>query len=510
MNKRNLGNTVLAPFRKLIKRYPNRSQRALEILPGFISWSLILFPVWGSFLWPIGVAYYVLAFDVYWFYRSVSMAFLSLLSWYRIKASSTYDWMGDVKGFSDDWKKVYHVVVIPNYKEPVETIARTLEGLVNQTFPSKQIIPIIAFEGRAGSEFNEERKKELQKKFDKSFAELVFTEHPFGIPGEVVGKSANAAWASHEFKKIMKNHKEWDMSHMTISSEDADVVLHPNHFACVTYKFLDDPNRYHKIWQGAIMFYNNIEDIPWPMRVFNRISSVVYMGLLMRPDRLINFSTYTLSLKLMDEIGYWDVDVIPEDYRMFFKSYFATGGEVEVEPIFLPVYADAAESTGFFRTFDNTYQQVKRWAWGASDDAYILKAYFTDTKAPFWDKTLRVFKVLEDHFLWPVNWFVVTLGATLPPLLNQDFSRTIIGKTLPQVASAILTASLLSLLIMIFVDWKAKPVRKDLPFLRKFFSPFEFILLPVVGLFFSALPGLEAHTRLMMGKYIEYRVTEKV
>jgi len=49
---------------------------------------------------------------------------------------------------------------------------------------------------------------------------------------------------------------------------------------------------------------------------------------------------------------------------------------------------------------------------------------------------------------------------------------------------------------------------------RKIFSyiiqPLEFLMLPLVGFFFSALPGIDAHTRLMLGKYIEYRVTEKV
>jgi hypothetical protein len=42
------------------------------------------------------------------------------------------------------------------------------------------------------------------------------------------------------------------------------------------------------------------------------------------------------------------------------------------------------------------------------------------------------------------------------------------------------------------------------------FQPLEFLLLPVVGFFFSALPGIDAHTRLMFGKYLEYKVTEKV
>ena len=496
-------------LRKILHRYPNRSQRALEILPGFVSWSLILFPVWGSLFFPLTVAYYILAFDVYWFYKSLSMGVLSVLAHYRIKAASVYDWMSDVRGFGD-WKKVRHVMVIPNYKEPLHTLERTLDGLANQTFPANQIIPVIAFEERAGKELNESRQKALAKKYRGVFDELIFSYHPANIKGEVVGKSSNAAWAAKIVKERMAKRADWNMDYMTISSEDADVVMHPSHIAALTFKFLDNPDRNRRIWQGAIVFYNNIENIPFLMRAYNRVASVIYMGLLMRPDRLINFSTYSLSMKLMDEVGYWDTDVIPEDYRVFFKTYFATGGQVEVEPIFLPVYADAAESIGFWSTFDNTYQQVKRWAWGASDDAYIIKSYINDRKAPFWDKTLRVVKVLEDHFLWPVNWFIITLGATLPPLLNEEFARTIIGKTLPQVASTILTLSLFSLLMILFVDIKSRPGFKNLPLWKKILSPLELALLPVVGLLFSALPGLEAHTRLMMGKYIEYRVTEKV
>ena len=496
-------------LRWLVKRFPNATQRFLEILPGLTSWSLILFPIWGSLLTPLAVAYYIIAFDVYWLYRSLTLAVLALLAHFRIRANETYDWMGDVAGFPD-WKKVYHGVIIPNYMEPGHTLARTLRSLSKQTLGAKQIIPVVAFEVRAGEELNRERERLLWEEFEGVFAKLIFTYHPTNIKGEVVGKSANSAWGASQFIKEVGKHKNWESEMMTISSVDADVVFHPNHFAALTYKFLDNPARYRRIWQGAVMFYNNIEKIAWPMRVFNRIASVVYMGLLMRPDRLINFSTYSLSLKLLVEIGNWDTDVIPEDYRLFFKAYFATGGEVEVEPIFLPIYADAAESIGFWNTFINTYEQVKRWAWGASDDAYIIKQYILDTRAPFLDKTIRVFKVLEDHFLWPVNWFVITLGATLPPLLNESFSRTVIGKTLPQVSSAILTLSLVSLLVVIFVDWRSKPKVAGLSLWRRILSPFEFVLLPVVGFFFTALPGLDAHTRLMMGRYIEYRITEKV
>lgn len=494
-------------LRKLITRYPNRSQRLLEILPGFVSWTFILFPVWGSIFWPIGVAYFIIAFNVYWLYRSTTLAVAGLMSYYRIQAWEKYDWMGDVTGFAD-WKDVKHVIVLPTYKEPGEILLRTLTALKNQTVGAKQIIPVIAMEQRAGEEINSSREKMIRKEFNNVFAGIHFFYHPSDIDGEVVGKSSNAAWAGKQFREELKHHKDWSIDKMTISSVDCDVALHQNHLAALTYMFLDDPHRYSKIWQGAIVFYNNIERIPWPMRVFNRMSSVINMAQLSRPDRLINFSTYSLSLKLMDDIDYWDTDVIPEDYRIFFKTYFATEGKVEVEPLFISVSADAAEADGFWSTYTNTYEQIKRWAWGASDDAYIIKKYILDTKVPFWDKTIRVFKVIEDHFMWPVNWFIVTVGANMPPLLNQTFSRTVMGKTLPQVSSAILTMSLVSLAVMILVDLKARP-KVILPWWRRVLSPFEFVLLPVVGFFFSALPGLDAHTRLMMGKYLEYRVTEK-
>jgi hypothetical protein len=38
----------------------------------------------------------------------------------------------------------------------------------------------------------------------------------------------------------------------------------------------------------------------------------------------------------------------------------------------------------------------------------------------------------------------------------------------------------------------------------------QYFAYPVVGLVMSVLPALEAHTRLLFGRYLEYRVTEKV
>jgi hypothetical protein len=482
-------------------------RRILEIVPGVFSWSLILFPVWGSLVIPVAVAYYIIAFDVYWLYRSLSIGFLAILSYFRIKAYQRYDWMQDVQDFGD-WQKVQHIVILPTYTEPLHILERTLTALKNQTFPTKNLHIVLAFEEREGEEARK-KAETLEKKFKQFFGSFLTTYHPH-LPNEVVGKSSNMAWAAKIAKREIVDKKKQNIKYFTITSEDVDARFHEQYFAALTFKFLDEPQRYHRFWQPAILYYNNIWDIPAPIRVFSTISSIAQIAFLNRKDRLINFSTYSTSLKLIDQVGYWDTDVIPEDYRIFFKTYFKNEGKISVEPIFLPVFADAAQSKTFTKTMVNQYEQVKRWAWGTSDDPWIIMQWLKAKKVPFWDKTIRVSKVLEDHFLWPVNWFAITVGATLPPLLNETFARTVIGKRLPQTSSAILTVALISLLITIFIDWQQRPDKHKVSFWKKCILPFEFLLLPVVGFFFSALPGLDAHTRLMLGKYIEYRTTEKI
>lgn len=491
-----------------VRRHPVKSQRLLEIVPGVFSWFLITFPIWGSLIIPELVAYYIITFNVYWLYRSFSMASLAIFAHFKIKASQQFDWISDLKIFPD-WQQVHHLIVIPTYKEPIYILERTLNALAAQTFPTDRLAIMVSFEEREGRE-GREKAKQLEKIYREKFGYFWTTFHP-DIEGEVKGKSSNVSWGAKIAKQNLVNKAGLDIDYLTITSEDADAVMHPQYFSALAYSFLDNPKRHRRIWQAGIMFYNNIWRVPAPVRVMASVFSVFQLYVLMRPDSLMNFSTYSTSLKLIDQIGYWDTDVIPEDYRLFFKAYFATEGEIEVEPLFIPVYNDAAESDSFWGTMVNQYEQIKRWAWGVSDDAYIIKRWLTVPNLPFWDKTLRVFHVLESHFLWPVNWFAITVGALIPPLLNPAFSRTVLGKTLPQISSGILTISLLSLVVIFLIDMANRPPRPHrVSLVRKLLQPLEFVLLPVVGFFFSALPGIDAHSRLLLGRYIEYRVTEKV
>jgi cellulose synthase/poly-beta-1,6-N-acetylglucosamine synthase-like glycosyltransferase len=496
-------------MRKFIEKHEKGILRALEILPGFVSWNLILLPYWGIFIFPVFVAYFILFFNIYWFYQSLQIAITSILSHTRIQAAKIYDWMGDVRGFPD-WERVQHVVIITTYKEPLHILERTLNSLASQELPTKQIIPVLAMEENEPEEDRNAKFRTLKEKFEGKFRHFYMTVHRL-TQGEVAGKASNERFAAIWIKKNFIDKKRIDINYVTITSCDADHKFHPKHFACLTYKFLDDPNRYKKFWQPALMFYNNIWEIPAITRVPNTLMTIWNLSLLPRKDKLLNTANYSLSFKLLDEAGYWDADKIPEDWGIFYKAFYKTGGGIEVEPIYLPLFADAAQSTSFWKTIKNQYQQIQRWAWGVSDDPWIIKSYLLAHNIPFWDKTTRLLQVIWSHFLWPVNWFIITIGLTVPTLLNPTFGRTALGYTVPKLSSFILTISLLFLVVMIVIDNMHKPKRpQNVSLFRFLLTPFEFILMPIAGFFFSALPGIDAHTRLMLGKYIEYRVTEKV
>lgn len=497
-------------LKEFFEKNGQKLQRPLEFLPGLFSYALITMPVWLSFSHPAVVAYFVIFFDVYWFYRSAQLALYSIQAYLKMKAHEQVNWVQEIKDINKPQIKmedIHHVIIIPTFKEPIHTLQRTLKGIANQTFPTKQISVVLATESRDKN--SQVLAEKLQAEFGDKFAHFWITNHP-DIVGEVKGKSSNMAWAGKWVKGELE-HLGYSIENITITSCDADSVLPPHYYAYLTYRFITDQDRYNHFYQGALMFYNNIWKVPLPIRVINTMGSIWNLGILMRPDKLINMSTYSLSLKLCDEVGYWSTDVIPEDWHLFFKAFFKKGIRIQVEPMFLSIHADAAESTNYLRTLVNQYEQMKRWAWGVTDDPYIIKQWFLHPEIPFLPKTIRVLRALEAHFFWPVNWFILTLGATLPPLINPVFKETVLGRNLPLISGNILTLCLIFLFVLIIVDAKAKPPRPS-NFPKKL-APLLFaqwLTIPLVGFFLATLPGLDAHTRLMLGKYLEYRVTEKV
>lgn len=497
---------MTAFFQKIFSLYPIKTKRSLEMLPGIASWTLILFPLWGSLVMPYIVVYFILFFDVYWFYKSFSLAINAYIASKKIKEAEQIDWLKMLEKLPAA-KKIKHVIIIPNYKEGLSKLRQTIQSIAAQTLPTKQIFIVLGMEKREKDA--SKKAQTLIKEFKNSFGDIFATYHP-DIDGEVKGKSSNESHASKVAYRKLIQKGVIDINFATVSSVDADSVFDSQYFSYLSYEFLTDDKRYNKFWQSANVNHNNFWTVPAPIRVIAFFGSLWRTALLVQKDRLISNSTYSLSFSLLKKIGFWDTDVIPEDYRIFFKAFYKLQGKVWIEPIFLKTSMDAPLSGSYIKSLKNKYHQERRWSWGASDDHLYIKWWLTVPNVPFMRKTVMLYNVLLDHFLWPVNWFIITIAANIIPFTNPHFQRTTLGYSLPGLAGLILTSCLIALLAMVIIDFRNRPKNPSISKFREFLFPLQLLILPIVGFFLSTLPALISHTQLIRGKRLEYKVTEKL
>lgn len=493
-------------FQRLFARYPVGTRRFLEVLPGFLSWTLLLFPVWGSLFFPYLLTVCIVAFDAYWLYRSLSLAAFAFVACVKIKRAERKDWLARAKKVAG-FQQVTHVLIIPNYREQAEKLRATLQSITRQTFPRERLFVVLAMEEREPCA--REKAESLVEEFRGAFGGIWATYHP-DVVGEVKGKSSNEAFAAKDAYQRLVAQDRIDLDYATISSVDADSMFDPQYFAYITYRLLSNSRPHHTFWQSANVAYNNFWHVPAAVRIVSVLESVVRTGFLLQRNRLIANSTYTLSFKMLVEVGYWDVDVIAEDYRIFFKAFYALKGKVWVEPVFLKTSMDSPRAGSYLKSLKSKYEQERRWAWGISDAPLFVKWWLTIPGVPFYRKTLILFYMMLEHLLWPVYWFMLTIGARLIPFFSPLFARSKVYTSLLTLSGDLLTFCLLGFMAIIVVDLLNRPGRRDVSIVRQLLFPIEFVLLPVASFVLITLPGIVSHTQLMLGKRLEYKVTEKM
>lgn len=489
--------------------------RLFEMIPGLFAWITITFPIWGSFLVPRLVAYFVIAFLLYWLYQSFKSAIFSIIGYFKIKTAKATNWLDLFQShFRSDWPKynlINHCIVVSSYKEPVEVIDMAVGSLAAQIdIDLKKLHLVIAQEERAGKDNNQRTIDYFSQKYKNIFGSLTFTEHPQGIPGETVGKHSNEAYAAKYFKKNLIPKLKLNFDYLTLTSCDVDTIFHPKYFSALTYNFASNKDRYLRFWQSPIFWHHNINDVPGPIRIIGTLGNVIHIANIQEPDGLFfNYSCYSSTYRLVDQAGYWDPDMIPEDWHIFLQAFFATGGKALVEPIFLPTIVDAPAGKNYFDALKNRYNQCVRHAWGAIDIPYAISQAKNHPEIPLVSRVLRIFKLIQTHFIWSSNWFILTLGTSLPVILNPEFFQTTIGFNLPRLSNIILTICLIPLFTLIVLDWKLRPVNQKKGFWNFVKNLLQWPFMPIATLTMSVLPGLHSHTRLLFGKRLEYQTTQK-
>lgn len=99
----------------------------------------------------------------------------------------------------------------------------------------------------------------------------------------------------------------------------------------------------------------------------------------------------------------------------------------------------------------------------------------------------------------------------LPLALGGDaFNREQIAYSLPRTTRTLMTLAMVGLVSSAFLSMTLLPPKPPEYGRRKYIlMALQWALLPVTIIFFGAFPGLEAQTRLALGKYLGFWITEK-
>lgn len=480
--------------------------RVLDMVVPVLSWIIITLPLWLSPFHPALVAYFIIAFDLYFLYNCLQTVYYSTLSYNLLLAAEKVPFTALVRKNSA-YDDVVHFVVIPNYKEPLHKLEKTIDHIVQNHYNSHSIVLVLAFEKRE----DEARKKasHLRNLYSSHFRTVLESYHELK-PHEEAGKASNQTAAAKRISEYVRS-ENINPKYSILTICDADSVLPNNYFDYLTYAYLEDVDRVFHFYWAPVLLYNNFWQLPMFIRIQATLSSILRLAFLSQKDNLIQISTYSVSLWLIEEIDYWDVDIIPEDWHVFLQAYFKYGDKVKTIPLYTLIGSDAVYAGSMMKTFLTRYEQEKRWAWGVSDIGYALKRSLHTPHISLGSKVKKISFLIKNHLLWPVSFFVLTVSASIPPLINPNFKSTVLGFLLPQLSGLILTVSSSMIIIYVILDIQ---LRKKMNISTQLSSIpmmiIQWYFLPIISFLLSSLPALESHTRIILRKNITYKVTEKI
>lgn len=405
---------------------------------------------------------------------------------------------------------VDHIVVIPNYKEPIDVLSSTLNALAKGKCATTRMTIVLAME--ATDTQGEEIANQLVQLYKDRFKNLFITHHPANLPGEVPGKAANQAWAARYAKSILVDQFGMDINKITITSCDADSIFHPSYFDELGRLFAAEPHPHNRIWQPPILFESNIWRVPSSIRLITYFINCVQLAELSNPlSFAMPISSYSISLRMVDEVGYWDPAVVSEDYHMYLRCMFALHGDLKLVPIFLPTCGETVSGENRWIAWKNFYNQQVRHSWGSQDTAYLLQQWARTPRTPFFSKFARLSKMFLDHNFIAILPVIIIGGSFLSIYLKGEFILTIaVNYAFPLIVLISNGLSFLGTMVMWMVehwrcaksaeDWNPKVVLSELV---------TWTVMPVLSLFLVGLPILHAQTKMLLASPLVYARTPK-
>jgi hypothetical protein len=493
-------------------------QRMLEVVPGVITWTFLIMSFVLSFTFPTAVAIFIIIFDIYWLVKVFYITAFMIIGYRRMRLWCKHDWLSKCKALSSgehkealrDWREIYHLVILPTYKESLDILEPSIDAILNSDYPKDRIILVMAFEERAG-ENAVERARILEEKYSDKFFGYLTTFHPDGIVGEAKVKGANTSWAGEE-ARVFLEEKKIPLENVIVSTFDSDSCAHEKYFSCLTYRFMINPKRLQYSYQPLPLYNNNIWETNSVVRVIMVSSSFWQLTQSVRGDKMVTFSSHSMSFKTLVDVDYWPRDVISDDSIIYWKCFMLYHGDYAVDPIYLPISLDAVLAENYHKTVWNQYKQQRRWAWGIENIPIVYRALWRDKKISFRKKLDKSKEELFGRIAWGLTPIVIALFGWLPIWFGgSEFNQTVLALNLPKVLGYLMTFAMIGLMISMLTSlYLLPPAPKGTGKWKKAVMILQWIISPIVAIPLGSFPMIDAQTRMLFGKYMEFWVTEKV
>lgn len=528
-----------------------RKYRFLEILPGVVSYVGVILLFVLSYFSPIAGAIYLLFIISTTLVKAIGVAYRTCGGFETVRAAERVDWAGrcrdleepheayerlhnrtsgayhfeehvrNLKKISSDMEaaqryvkpsEVYQAVIMVAYDEGIETMRPSIEAVRDTSFPNERIIFVLGYEERGGEEI-EKTAGELKKLFKGTFKDFIIVKHPDGLKGEITGKGPNLSNAGEALSKYIVQ-KRIDREKVIITSIDSDNRMHEKYLDAAAYEFCarDRETRQRRSYQPVCLFTNNIWDAAAPMRVIAVSNSFFNIIQTMRPHILWNFASHSQPLVAIEDMGYWSRRTIVEDGHQYWRSYFFFKGDYDTVPIRVPIYQDAVVDETVPKTLKAQFIQLRRWAYGASDIAYVGNLLFRkDREVPFWKTFVKFLRLFDSHITRTMIAPIVAFGGWVPMIMNLS-ARGMAVFNLPKVVSVVQTIATVGILVTILMSLRMLPKRPERYRKgRALMMVVQWVLAPLIALVYSSASAYYAQTRLLLGKYMEkFDVTKKI
>jgi len=491
--------------------------RSLEIIPGALAWITLWGMVFISWRVPLAASFFIIGFDFYWLLKTVFFSIHVAASYRIMRANLKINWIEKLNQLSvtdyqlplTHWRDIYHLIILPSYREPYEVLIASLEAIKNSSWPKDRMIVVLSIEERGGEEDLRSAQR-IKEEYGSIFFKFLLTVHPANLPGEIPGKGSNESWAAQEVKKLIDGLKI-PYEHILVSSLDSDTRVYPDYFTLVTYKYLTEPDSLHASYQPIPVYHNNIWEASAISRVVATSDTFWQMIQQSRPERLTTFSSHSMPFKPLVEMGFWQTNVVSEDSRIFWQALLFYDGRWKVIPLYYPVSMDANLASTLSKTALNIYRQHRRWVWGVENIPYLIFGFMKNKRISFSKKLFHIFDQLEGFWSLATNALIILVLGWLPPLIGgADFSTTVLAYNLPRITQILMTLAMIGLLISAIISLYLLPTRPvEKSDRRKLWIILEWLLVPITGMLFGAIPALETQTRLMLGKYLGFWRTPK-